>query len=1453
MELGDFVARLEEDLLPHNGVQWVEAYPHLGRVVVALDPERFTPDGVIAAVEAAESALGLTERPFACPTLAHPADRDRLVQDAARLGADLVGVGVGVSWRLVIPAPGTVRAVAGSVTAVINGVPRVRHSLCSRFDWPVTDIALSTLNSLTQGLAVGPLGPLTDLAQHLAALGETLSRRQLWEALEPELFAKPEEQPPRALAPPRPGPLPAGPVERFEDRVWPAAFSAAGVVLVTLRDPRRAAAVMEAAIPKPARYGKETFAAHLGRALGARGVLVLDPEALRLLDRVDCLVVEGSLLTTGDVALGDVILTGDGDRDAMGRRIRSLFDPATTATVRRGEWRLGPVDRLQVDLTERTGARVAELARGGGSVLGLARRRQLQAVVRVRPVMLPEGQDLLVVGHRAGLRVVVALSSEAGVPAEADDCIPDGDHLAEGVRRLQAEGRVVCVVGISAGGLAVADCAVGIRRPGDATPWAAHLLCPEGLRQACFVAEATAEARRVSNFSARAAVAASGAAGALALRPLPGVALRAGTVINGAALVTMAEGTRRAVALHRRPRPLPRDPTPWHAMEPETVLGRLASSTEGLTEAEARRRLPVPDRPLPPVVRLAGDVAGELATPLTPLLGVGAALSLATGAPIDAIMVTAVVGLNAVIGGVQKFRAAQAFSALERRGPQTATVVRGAGEVALDAELVVPGDILQLRAGDAVTADCRIVEASWLEVDESSLTGESFPVAKERAAVTSAAVADRSSMLYDGTFVAAGKALAVVVAVGGATEARRAVMASQGPPRTGVEVRLGRLTDLTIPIALGSGAVTIALGLLRRQPIAGLASGAVSLAVAAVPEGLPLLSGVAQLSAARRLAQRGVLVRNPRAVEALGRVNVMCVDKTGTLTKGKLTLALVAPAGAEEEPGSLSAEGRAVLAAAVRATPEPPADRRLPHPTDRAVVKGGDDAGVAVDEGAVGWRRLDEMPFEPGRGYHATVGEHEAGCTLDLKGAPEIVLPRCTSTTAGPLDTAGRSTIEGELRRLTRRGLRVLAVAQGPAPPGPLDDDGVDGLTFLGFVALSDPVRPSALQAVRNLSDAGVEVVMITGDHPSTAEGIAAELGLLNGEATVTGGELDDLDDAELTERVRHARVFARVTPAHKVRIVRAFQAAGRVVAMTGDGANDAPAIRLADVGIAVGKRATPAAREAADLVSPRNRLEILVQAVAEGRGMWVSVRDAVALLVGGNLGEIGFTVGGALLAGQAPLGARQLLLVNLLTDVAPAMAIAVQPPASRSFAELLREGPEASLGSALNGAIALRAVCTGAAATGAWMVGRVTGPPARARTVGLAALVGAQLGQTLVASRPSPATVAASLGSAALLVVVIQTPGVSHLFGCTPLDPLGWGTAAAASVAATGASVALPRLAAVRRTTTSAPAAGPPALTTAAAAALPPGSDGERDRTEVAYERPHEQLHRHHQGRYQN
>jgi cation-transporting P-type ATPase I len=368
-----------------------------------------------------------------------------------------------------------------------------------------------------------------------------------------------------------------------------------------------------------------------------------------------------------------------------------------------------------------------------------------------------------------------------------------------------------------------------------------------------------------------------------------------------------------------------------------------------------------------------------------------------------------------------------------------------------------------------------------------------------------------------------------------------------------------------------------------------------------------------------------------------------------------------------------------------------------------------------------------------------------------------------------------------------------VAESSGLAEP-PLDDASVGDLTFLGFLGFSDPVRPAATTALADLERAGIEVLMITGDHPSTAEGIAAELELPTSRI-VTGAQLDRLSDAELEAALPGARVFARVTPAHKVRIVAALQRMGRVVAMTGDGANDAPAIRLADVGIAIGARSTQAARDAAALVVVDDRIETIVAAVLEGRALWASVREAVAILVGGNLGEIGFTLAGTALSGRSPLNARQLLLVNLFTDALPSVAIATRPPSRRSPEELLREGPEASLGAPLNRAIAWRAGVTAAGASGAWLAARMTGTRGHADTVALVALVGTQLGQTLVVGWRDPVVLAAGLGSAAALAAVVQTPGVSQLFGCRPIGPLGWSQALASAGLATTGAVVLPGL----------------------------------------------------------
>ena len=757
-------------------------------------------------------------------------------------------------------------------------------------------------------------------------------------------------------------------------------------------------------------------------------------------------------------------------------------------------------------------------------------------------------------------------------------------------------------------------------------------------------------------------------------------------------------------------------------------------------------------------------------------------------------------GGKAVIGGVQRVRAEVSIERLAEVS-DTPVVVRRAGEpIPLGREELVRGDLVELEAGEVVPADCRILEAEACEVDESVVTGESLPVVKQVAAVPGAAVADRHCMLYEGTTVSNGRALAVVVAVGSETEVGRSLADAPEPPPSGVEARLSTLTAVTVPATVASGLAVAGMSLLRGQNPRRAISSGVSLMVAAVPEGLPLVASVAQMAAARRLSERGALVRNPRTIEALGRVDTLCFDKTGTLTLGEISLQRVSDGATDDGIGELGRRSRAVLTAALRASPGTSSQDLLllRHATDRAVLAGAQTAGVTAADGLGGWDVLGELAFDPARGFHAVIGTSPAGARVSVKGAPEVILPRCTAWVGPegpvPLDPPIRRTLEAEVERLARRGLRVLAVAERPASNrSEVGDERVSAMELLGFLGLADSVRPTAAAAVTDLRAAGIDVVMITGDHPSTARAIGAELGIVNGHRVVAGPELDAMSDAQLDAALGEVSVFARVTPTDKVRIVRAYQRLGRVVAMTGDGANDAPAIRLAHAGIALGDRCSAAAREAADLVVVDDRIETILSAIVEGRALWASVRDALAILVGGNMGEVAFTVIATALAGDSPLGARQLLLVNLLTDMLPAMTIAMRPPADRTPEMLLHEGPDASLGSALVSQIALRATMTTGGALGAWFVARGTGTRRRASTISLVALIGAQLGQTAVVGGSSPLVLASTVASAAALAAIVQTPVVSQFFGCTPLGPVGWSISAGAAAAATGASVAAP------------------------------------------------------------
>jgi cation-transporting ATPase I len=1130
--------------------------------------------------------------------------------------------------------------------------------------------------------------------------------------------------------------------------------------------------------------------------------VILQPAALRRLDRIKTVVLDADVLITGRFVLGAITPAPGANPREIAGQLHALFRAEAPFGVRTdGPWQVGPLDAQPAWLLD-TGREQAATAAAG--LIGLVHLGGLVAVAAVVPEPIESLEAMVATCRRAGCRLVIAGEPGSVGTAFADAVRPGGAGLAETVRDLQRDGRGVLLLSSHGAALAHADLGLGVADQDGRPAWRADVLIGSDLTIAALLIEASAFAARASGRAAVLAQAAAAIGGmAAATAGSPAAAINRGLLIsNTAAGLSLAQGVWAARELLRRPLDPPTSRVPWHAMPVDAVLERLRTRPEGLISAEVRQRGGGRSGVAFASGSLLSAIVEELANPLTPILGAGAALAAAVGSMVDAALVAGVTLAGAVIGGVQRQGTDNALRDLFAESAVTARIRRGGREALVTADALVPGDIVRLASGDVVPADCRVIDARSLEADESSLTGEAFPAVKSADPVIAEAVADRSSMLHEGTTVAAGRAVVVVVATGAATEAGRSMAATRiGAGAGGVEARLARITGITLPATLGSAGAVLAAGLAWGRSLRATATSAVGLAVAAVPEGLPFLVNGAQLAAARRLSDLGALVRNPRTIEALGRVDVLCFDKTGTLTEGKIRLGAVALPGGKPVPlRALQEAGRTVLAAAIRATPQPPPGEHLAHLTDRAVVDGADAIDVTATD-IPGWRRQESLPFEPSRGYHATMGSVRGAATVSVKGAPEIVLPRCVRVRARDttvrLRERDRRRLLAQAEELALSGYRVLTVAERvlPPPSGALRDEEVAGLTLLGFLALTDPVRSAAQASIEALRAAGVQIVMITGDHAQTAAAIARDLDLLDGGQLVSGAELDSLDDAALDAVLPSVCVVARGTPAHKVRVVQAFQRLHRTVAMTGDGANDAPAIRLADVGIALGLRGTPAARAAADVVVTDDRLETIISALVEGRAMWGSVRKALGILVGGNLGEIAFTVLGALATGRSPLSARQFLLVNMLTDLAPALALALRPPRAESTAALLTEGPEASLGAALTRDVGVRAVGTATGAVTGWLVASALGLGPAAPTVALAALVGSQLAQTVVAGGRTTGVLASSLGSVAALSFVIQHPTLSAFFGCTPLGWSGWASAATSAVIGTSAAAALPRL----------------------------------------------------------
>jgi cation-transporting ATPase I len=1390
-----FLEAVSERARVHLQVRSVHLNPFMRRVVFEVSGDGVARSLLLAVVTSAERAVLANPR-------ALELDRERDLPDNLSLDreysvealADAASLLSSVVLRVVPFVPRRLGTNLHGLLFVVSHVDSLRRPLDERFGRERTDFVLHIAQAFSLGLAQRPLGALIDLGEKVASLRELRARRSLWQRWSEQLTAQDVEGASLAALPMRPVELPSGPIERYADRAWAVALGSFGVSLVTTRNVSRAVAAGFSALPQPARLGRELFVAEVGRLFARHGMLALSKDALRRLDRIDCLVVPAEIVAREQFLIGDAFALSGIARDEALTQARLLFSADRPLRVQHGhEFTLGPVQLLPQGLSEALSTASAEREERGVLVLALARGKHVVALIEVQ--IFPERgvADALAAARKLGLSLVVAAdNNDAAESVHPDDVIGLSSGLVEGIQRLQREGRTVCFFGRGPSpAYAAADLGIALCPPGSPTAWGAHLLCPDDTHTLSILVESMAVARGVSTQSVRLAM---GAAAFGTLASTSGVtafaARRVLFVVNAASLAAMINAVRRTALVERSTRPLV-DPTPWHALSAAGVLARLGSSETGLAVPDADT-LRQDRRPPPAWLELGRAVQKELMSPLAPLLALGAGVSAMVGSMADAGIVAGVGGINALIGGYQRFRTERAITQLVQVA-DTRVHVRRAGLIYVcNVSELRRGDVVVLGQGDVVPADCRILSAESLEVDTSSLTGESLPVQKSSAPSFAESIADVTSMLYAGTSIAAGRATAVVVATGEDTLAQRAVLQMPDESRGGVEARLRELMRLTGPVALSAGAALVAAGLLRGRRVDDLVSTGVGLAVAAVPEGLPVLATAAQLAAAERLSRRGALVKNPRAIEAVGRVDVLCMDKTGTLTEGRIELFSVHDGQLDEPLTKLGGERREVLRALASAVSH--ARGGAVDPMDAAIVRAAREVlGSDYDAGSL---RVAERAFESSRGFEAALLRTPDGLRMLVKGAPEQLLARSSHVSRGAAlepQPQHESRLLEVIEGLASRGLRVLAVAEREVAESELEASSAQllladprGLCLRGFVAFRDPARASARPALEGLARAGVRVVMITGDHASTAHAIAQEVGLPGAANVLSGAQIAQLGEAELEHAAMQTSVFARVTPAQKVRVVRALQRAGRVVGMVGDGANDAPAMRIADAGIAVGKDCAEAARNASDLVLADARIDSLVDVVVEGRAMWTAVRDAVSILVGGNLGEIGFTVAIGALTGSSPLSPRQLLLVNFLTDIAPSMAIALRPPSVSDLAALREATPQTALGAALNREIVSRAIATGLGAGSAWLTARVTGGSVRARTVGLVGLVGSQLGQTLLKGGHSRSVVWTSIGSFAVLGLIVQTPGLSQLFGCRPLGPVAWTTGIVSSAGVT-------------------------------------------------------------------
>ena len=840
----------------------------------------------------------------------------------------------------------------------------------------------------------------------------------------------------------------------------------------------------------------------------------------------------------------------------------------------------------------------------------------------------------------------------------------------------------------------------------------------------------------------------------------------------------------------------------FYSDTPRQVLDTLDTDPDqGLTQGEGARRLAgygenKLEKAKPP--GLFRQVLAQLRDPMILVLLAAAALSFFAGGGqdwLDTAIILLIVVFNTVISVSQEDNARKALEALEKLAAPRARVLREGVERRLESTHLVPGDILLLEAGDYVPADGRILWAAGLQTDESAMTGESLPVHKRAGdgLPPDTPLAERKNMVIGGTVVTGGRAKGVVTATGMQTEMGKiaGLLLRQGQGETPLQRKMKEVSRVLSLVCVGVCAVMFGVGMLQHRDILDMFLTAVALAVAAIPEGLPAIVTIVLAVGVGRMARRNAIIKRLPAVETLGCASVICSDKTGTLTKNQMTVLEVwTPAPAHRD--------RALTLGTLCGDAQEGPGGYIGDPTETAIAQAAAQAGLEKAALERDMPRRGEAPFDSVRKRMATCHALPNGEALvAVKGAPEAVLARCTHLLGaqGP-----RPLTDGDRRRIAQVGgdlagqaLRVLAVAQRlqPALPKSMAAEGLEAeLTFVGLIGMMDPPRPEVRQAVDRCAGAGIRPVMITGDHKDTAVAIAKQLNIYRpGDKAIDGAGLDFLPQETLEEEIEAFSVYARVTPEHKMRIVQAWQRRGHVVAMTGDGVNDAPALKAADIGCAMGKTGTDVAKGAADMILTDDNFATVVAAVEQGRGIYANIRKAIHYLLSCNIGEILTIFLATLLpVSQAPLSPVQLLWLNLVTDSLPALALGMEPVEKTAMTQPPRGKEEPLFSKAFSRRLAWQGALVGGITLLAYGLGfHLTGTFAVANTMAFATLTFSQLFHAFdVRSETTPlfrlgvlsnkAMNKAFLAGAALQAAVLLAPPLQGAFSVVPLALEQWG-----------------------------------------------------------------------------